>query len=276
MTAAAPPAPIEAFEPPNRVEPLAHPWRELRWFDSLESTQQRARAEAAAGGDIAGCVFRAGCQTGGHGRDGRGWDSATGGIYVTAALPAAGAIAPRELGWLPLMAALAAAEEIEQRYGLRPALKWPNDLLLDGGKLAGVLGDVVAGPGAPMLLVGMGLNWLNPLPVETSLPATRLADAVAGLTAEAATDFLHGWLDRLAARHHALAAHASVATEALAAAATARLWRLGEPLRLERTEIGPVEGTLVGLGPGGSALMRLGEGAPLAIHCGRPALERQP
>lgn len=245
----------------------------IHHFESIDSTQRRARAAAESGAAMHGVVLWAGRQSAGHGRTGRAWSSEPGGLYVTACLPE-GAIPPEHLGWLPMMAALACAEEIESRLGLQPTVKWPNDLLIEGKKIAGFIGDAISTKSGDVYAIGMGLNWSNPAPA-VDIPAASLMDFTQSAIPQRSTtpqfDFLVAWLDRLARRHGELAAEPRQAAERIRMDVEARLWRRGEPVRLERTEIGPVEGVLVGLGPGGSAMLEI-EGRPVtAVYCGNTA-----
>ena len=133
-------------------------WR-LRSFAVLASTQDLCRQLAEAG-EPGGLAILAQRQTQGHGTQGRGWESPAGNLSLSVLLrPAAPASdAPR---WA-LLAAVALAEAVgavlPPQAGLR--LKWPNDLLLGGGKLAGVLTHSAARAGGAIdwLVIGFGVN----------------------------------------------------------------------------------------------------------------------
>jgi BirA family biotin operon repressor/biotin-[acetyl-CoA-carboxylase] ligase len=130
-------------------------------------------------------------QTAGVGRHGRSWHSERGaGLYVSVVLrrPPAPAVT--------LAMGVAAAEAIENTTGLRADLRWPNDLMLRGRKVAGVLVESI--PGA--LIVGIGLN-VN----HASFPE-GIAEAATSLrietgrehSREALLEALLGWVDRYA------------------------------------------------------------------------------
>ncbi len=110
-------------------------------------------------------------QTAGRGRQGRVWESpARAGIAVSVLLRPAG-IDPARYGWLPLLAGVALAEAVRRIAEVDAVLKWPNDLLIDERKCAGILAEV-ADPGA--VVVGLGLNTTTrdgelPHPAATSL-----------------------------------------------------------------------------------------------------------
>lgn len=159
-------------------------WRELEVVASTPSTNADLAARAREG-EAEGVVRVAELQTGGRGRLDRTWVSpARAGLTVSVLLrPAA---PPREWGWVPLLTGLAVVRAVRETCGLPAALKWPNDVVVEGGagatqpgpapgvatrKLAGVLVEVPA-PGAAV--VGLGLNVTTtrdelPVPTATSL-----------------------------------------------------------------------------------------------------------
>lgn len=117
-------------------------------------------------------------QVAGRGRLARTWASPPcAGIAVSVLLRPA--LIPRDRWtWLPLLAGMVVARVVE-RAGVEARLKWPNDVLVDGGKIAGILVEVV-GAGAPdALVVGLGLNVSNEL---AELPPGGTSLALAGAT----------------------------------------------------------------------------------------------
>lgn len=119
------------------------------------STNEDARGLARAGA-AEGTVVVAARQTGGRGRLGRTWVSPEGGAYVSVVLRPC--VAPAELGALALVVGLGIARGLEP-LGVRPRLKWPNDLLMGGGKLAGVLLEMAAeGDRVEWVVAGFGVN----------------------------------------------------------------------------------------------------------------------
>ncbi|MCL4836903.1 MAG: biotin--[acetyl-CoA-carboxylase] ligase [Thermoanaerobaculia bacterium] len=111
-------------------------------------------------------------QSAGRGRSGRRWESPAGaGLYATRALllPAAGLAAE-----LPLRIPVALCEALNELLGGRCRIKWPNDLLVDGRKIGGILIEVLRVAGSEMALIGFGLNHslaaeVRRLPATTSL-----------------------------------------------------------------------------------------------------------
>jgi BirA family biotin operon repressor/biotin-[acetyl-CoA-carboxylase] ligase len=111
-------------------------------------------AERARAGQAAGLVVVAEAQTAGRGRLDRSWVSPpraglTFSVLLRPDLPAA------QWPWLSLWGGLAVAEALRERAGVDAELKWPNDVLVDGRKLCGLLAEVPE-PGA--LVLGIGLN----------------------------------------------------------------------------------------------------------------------
>lgn len=113
-------------------------------------------------------------QRAGRGRRGQAWASPPGHAYLSVLLPAPAA----SLGLVPLMGGLAVAEALAA-FGANAELKWPNDVLAGGRKLAGVLAEAVSsGAGVEWIVLGIGVNVaaeLGPLGVELRERATSLA-----------------------------------------------------------------------------------------------------
>jgi len=160
----------------------------LRLYDheTLPSTNAEALTRARRG--EASFWVTARTQTAGRGRRGNAWQSDPGNLFATLLLrdPAPPQHAPE----LAFVAALAVLDAIMGRApALRPklALKWPNDVLCGGAKLAGILIEAEserAGEGAALIAaVGIGVNCRHH-PAQTSYPATDLAAAGAPVAAE--------------------------------------------------------------------------------------------
>jgi BirA family biotin operon repressor/biotin-[acetyl-CoA-carboxylase] ligase len=129
--------------------------RNLHYLTRTASTQNAARAEAERGAPE-GTAVLAEEQTGGRGRLGRPWVSPAGkNLYVTLLMrPQA-----EHLRALSIVAPLAAAEALEGAAGLTCRIKWPNDVLVGGRKIAGVLTEAtLAGAAVKYALVGIGVN----------------------------------------------------------------------------------------------------------------------
>ena len=154
--------------------------REIRWYETLPSTNELAR-RLAEQGVPEGTVVVAERQTAGRGRLGRSWTSPAGGIWLSVVLRPA--LAVEQFPLIGLAACDATARAIEETTGLRPRLKWPNDVLVEGRKVAGLLLEAGPASGADpaWLVLGIGLNAnVGPeaLPDRPSYPATTLQAAL--------------------------------------------------------------------------------------------------
>ncbi len=137
--------------------PPSHPWREqIQYFDTIDSTNTRCKALAIAGSPQ-GTVLIAGRQTAGRGRLGRSFQSPAGmGVYLSVLLRPS--CPPEALMHLTCAAAVAACDGVEAACGLRPGIKWTNDLVVGKQKLAGILTELVHGPGGVSAIIGIGIN----------------------------------------------------------------------------------------------------------------------
>ena len=145
------------------------PWRRIDVVDETGSTNADLLARAAAGEDIDGAVLIAESQTAGRGRHGRSWSDAAAARRSRCRSASASARVPSAAwGWLPLLTGVAVVDAVAEVAGVTAGLKWPNDVLVGTGKLAGILAEVAAPE--PVVVVGLGLNVTEaPDPVATSL-----------------------------------------------------------------------------------------------------------
>lgn len=147
-------------------------WRQLDVVPETGSTNADLLARSAAGEDVDGSVLLAEFQNAGHGRHGRSW-SAPPRTQIIVSAGVSGASVPRSgWGWLSLLTGVAVVDALAAVTGVTAGLKWPNDVLVGEGKLAGILAEVAAP--APVIVVGLGLNVTltaadAPDPVATSL-----------------------------------------------------------------------------------------------------------
>ncbi|SDY00594.1 BirA family transcriptional regulator, biotin operon repressor / biotin-[acetyl-CoA-carboxylase] ligase [Micromonospora pattaloongensis] len=168
-------------------------WTRLDVRRETASTNADA-AEAARAGEPEGLIVVAERQSAGRGRLGRTWTSPPRAGIATSVLLRPGAAAPDRgwrpvsptgYGWLPLLAGVALVEAVSRLAELPAELKWPNDLLVNGAKCAGILAEAVPNGDVPAVVLGIGLNVTlraDELPRNpTGLPATslQLAGAVA-------------------------------------------------------------------------------------------------
>jgi BirA family biotin operon repressor/biotin-[acetyl-CoA-carboxylase] ligase len=165
--------------------------------ERIDSTNEEARRLAAAGA-AAGTLVWAGEQLAGRGRRGRGWTSPPGNLYVSLLLRPG--CVPTIACQLNFVAAVALAEAVA---GLLPpgtsvALKWPNDVLVNGAKVSGILLEAVAAADHVIdwLIVGVGVNIASH-PPDTPYPATSLQReglrSTAGAVLEAFAERFEAW-----------------------------------------------------------------------------------
>lgn len=177
--------------------PWEFPEREglIHYFDSLSSTMIKARELARAGAADQSVVI-ADAQKKGRGRLQRSWMSDVGGLYFTLILRPQ---IPAVSGFLVnFITSSALAETIRDCTGLEPMVKWPNDILLEGRKLSGMLSEMEAEDEMVSFInIGIGLNVNNdPSGVET--PATSLAKELGHEVSR--RQLLSNFLDRLQIR----------------------------------------------------------------------------
>ena len=143
----------------------------LKWYDEIDSTNEEAR-RLAAKGEAGPLWLTAARQTAGRGRRGRAWEGGAGNLAAT--LLFRPEKSQGEWAQLSFATAIAAADMAAHLVPqARVALKWPNDVLADGKKLAGILLETANGP-LPALAVGVGVN-LASHPEGTEFPATSVA-----------------------------------------------------------------------------------------------------
>lgn len=148
------------------------------YLPQTTSTQDVAR-DLIRQGVGAGTAVLAGYQTEGRGTHGRTWQARAGaGVHlsVLVSVPAKAEAVP----WLTPAAAIATAQALRGLVPVPPRLKWPNDVLLDGKKVAGVLTEIPGG--SPLAVVGIGIN-LRAVPLDLEQQATSV-DAWATQPAE--------------------------------------------------------------------------------------------
>ena len=232
--------------------------------DTVGSTNEEALRRARAG-ETGPLWITARVQTAGRGRRGRAWVSAPGNLFATLLLtdPAP----PERAAQLSFVAALAVHDAI---VALAPALaprlglKWPNDVLCGGAKLAGIL--IEAEGTRPLIMaVGIGVNCRHH-PGESEFPATDLAAAGAAVTPEALFEALSGAMaHRITEWQGGFAATRAAWLERAGALAGELKVRLGGRELLGRFEALDEAGRLVLRRPdGGRETIAAGEVFPVA------------
>ena len=225
---------------------------DVRWFDSLDSTNRYALDEARRGAPE-GLVVVADFQTAGRGRRGRGWVAPPGASLLVSVLLRP-SLPPERTPLVSMACGLAMAEAVGRVAGFTPALKWPNDLVVGDRKLAGILaerdGDAV--------VVGVGVNveW-HDFP-----PAIAESATACNLEAGRAIDrraLLEAFLAGLDARYTDFAA--------ITAEYRSRLATLGRRVRVERSD-DVLVGRAVSVGDAGQLLVEDQRGDVVEVHVG--------
>jgi BirA family biotin operon repressor/biotin-[acetyl-CoA-carboxylase] ligase len=152
----------------------------FHYFASIESTNSEAR-RLADDGAAEGEVVVAEAQSQGRGRLGRVWESPPyTNLYLSIILRPN--LAPAQAPQITLMAAVALTETVGAFLGRPPAIKWPNDILVDEKKLAGILTEAACDSArVEYVILGVGLNLnygVDSMPVELRQRATSLAQLI--------------------------------------------------------------------------------------------------
>jgi len=253
---------------PGEVEPLLHSsmWTALSGGAETGSTNDDARAQARSGAPE-GSVVLASRQTAGRGRLGRTWASPDGGVYLSAILRPT--VAPAEVASLALAVALGVVQGLET-LGARPLLKWPNDVLLGGGKLAGVLLEMSAESDAvEWVIAGVGVNARCPSDAPPQPGAAYLEDVAPGAgLARAAAAELDGIAD-------AYARWSAEGFSAIRSEYEARFALSGRQVRVsDLTGAVRAEGEVTGIDDDGRLLVRAEDGSVARVVAGEVTLRQ--
>jgi BirA family transcriptional regulator, biotin operon repressor / biotin---[acetyl-CoA-carboxylase] ligase len=249
---------------------------ELLVLDRVGSTNDLISRLARQGYPAGTCVV-AESQTDGRGRAGRRWESAPGlGVWLSVLLRPARLAAP---GSLPLRVGAALAEALEPFCApARPAVKWPNDLTVDGRKLGGILCEATwDGDRCSHVVVGVGINALHrasDLPAELAGSATsvRLVSDRDPDRAELGGAIVRAVL--------AVAERPDLHADALAALRARDALR-DTTVRWTTDRGATIIGTGAGIDPDGALLLRSADGVLHRVRTGTvrpsaPARQRQP
>jgi BirA family biotin operon repressor/biotin-[acetyl-CoA-carboxylase] ligase len=228
-------------------------------LDVTGSTSDEALRLARQGEPLP-LVVTAGRQTEGRGRRGRAWASPPGGVWLSVAWPATGA--PGSDAGAAIAVALATAEAIEHALGPgapRVLIKWPNDLLVGGRKVAGVLAERTDAGGEPLTIFGVGVNAdfeAPDLPPDLRRPATTLRDEIgAPVDAGALADALIGGIERALRGIDRV----GLGRETLVRVAARLAW-IDEAVVVRRGDGSELTGRLLGLDDRGAAVLETAAG----------------
>jgi len=169
----------------------------IHHFETLPSTNDLAK-ELGSRNAPEGTLVVAESQSRGRGRLGRDWDSPPGlGLYVSLLLRPP--LPPTEMPRITLTAAVAVVRALKRAAGLAPGIKWPNDLLVSGKKVGGILTEMeTESDRIRHLVVGLGLN-VNNREFPPPLHRTATSLALAAGTAFSRRLILQAWLEEFEA-----------------------------------------------------------------------------
>ena len=227
-------------------------------FEELDSTNSEARrlAEKGESGPVWISTAR---QTGGRGRRGRVWHSGEGNLAASLLLrPTAPAAVTGQLSFAAALAAAETARHFAPDAAIQ--VKWPNDVLAGGCKLAGILLESGGGPNGRWLVIGVGMT-LASFPHHTEFPATSLAQL--GIASPSSDEALTVLAARFA---HWYDAWMSEGFEILRAAWLGRAGGLGQSIRA-RLPDAIHEGVFEGIDASGALLLNQ-QGQVRAISAG--------
>jgi BirA family biotin operon repressor/biotin-[acetyl-CoA-carboxylase] ligase len=231
-------------------------------LETVGSTNAEALARAAAG-ERGPFWIVARTQSAGRGRRGRAWVSEPGNLYATLLLT--DAAPPSAISGICFVGALALHDALlDAAHGLAPAqlkLKWPNDLLLEGRKVAGILVEGVSHADRAAAAIGFGVNCAHH-PQGTDYPAGDLLAAGHSLSPEALLERLGPAVD---ARLEEWARGENFAS--IRRAWIARASGLGSPIEV-RLPDRSVSGTFEALNDSGALILRRGDGMRETIAAG--------
>jgi len=216
----------------KKRQPELPPGYQLLCYDSIGSTNDEAKHRAHDGAEE-GTLVWALEQSAGHGRRGRVWSSPRGNLYISLILrPYCPVGRAAQLGFVAALAVGSALRAILPRIE-RLAYKWPNDVLLNGRKIAGVLLECEGSEKLSFVVVGVGVNLIAS-PPGTELPASSvmeegLGEVMPEVMLEEFAEHFRSWNTRWRAD-----GFAPVRASWLAAAAIAR----GEPIRVRLDALG--------------------------------------
>ncbi len=163
----------ELLQVTNRLQ-VDLPWITVaKFFDKVDSTQSRVVQFLPKEGEGAVLIL-AETQSRGVGREDRPWYSPSGGLWFTLALPLK-TMTVEQVAPFSMVTALQVAEALKEVNALDCEVKWPNDIMVNGKKVAGILLGTINKFRKPWVLIGIGINVNNEIPAEIAKVATSIA-----------------------------------------------------------------------------------------------------
>ncbi|MGI3781823.1 MAG: biotin--[acetyl-CoA-carboxylase] ligase [Janthinobacterium lividum] len=241
-------------------------WTQIEVVEDTGSTNADL-AEAARAGAPAGSVLVADHQSAGRGRMGRTW-TAPPGTSIAMSVLVRPSVPLERWTWLPLLAGLAVSDGIRQETDLPADLKWPNDVLILGRKVCGVLAERVETTDGPAVVIGMGINVhltteQLPVPTATSLALTLAELGVPGVpvrrTSLVSTTLRS--LERILARWEEVADVPDLGADALALVYRERCATIGRDVRISLSDGTSVDGVARDVDASGRLVLETPDGS---------------
>jgi len=234
------------------------------WLDEADSTNLQACRLGDEGADD-GLVVIADRQSSGKGRMGRQWES-PGGVNLYASILLRPPVLPFEAPKLTFLSAVAVCRAIKNCTGLQPTVKWPNDILLNGAKVAGLLNEMSSETDqVHYVVLGIGVNLnmrAEQFPDDLRYPATSLA--IASGKAVSRLAFTRSLLQELDALYQVYLEEGSAP---IFTAWTELCELTGKRVQVDCNNL-LIEGKMVGLGGDGALLVRTSAGKIESIYAG--------
>lgn len=236
----------------------------VRCFDETDSTNLQA-SRMGDEGEAEGLVVIADRQTSGKGRMGRQWAS-PGGVNLYASILLRPPVPPFEAPRLTFLSAVAVCRAIIRCTGLQPTAKWPNDVLLNGAKVAGLLNEMSSETDqVHYVVLGIGVNLnmrAEQFPAELRYPATSLA--IVGGQPVSRLEFSRTLLQEIDALYQLYLQQGSAP---IFAAWTEFCDLIGQPVHADCQDR-QIEGTMIGLAEDGALLVRTAAGKMESVYAG--------
>jgi BirA family transcriptional regulator, biotin operon repressor / biotin---[acetyl-CoA-carboxylase] ligase len=246
--------PLDGARLAAELAAAGRPWTAIEAVPQTGSTNSDL-IERATAGALEGLVLVAEEQIAGRGRLGRAWVSPPGTALTFSVLLRPAGLPVTRRGWLPLIAGIATATAVREASGLDARLKWPNDVLIGNGKVAGILAETTG----DAVVIGIGAN-VSTTPAD--LPAGPGGLRPTSLLAEGVTiereDLLIAILREMGARYEAFRAKLSPESCGLLAEYRDLSATLGKNIRVDLPGSANVAGVATGVDPDGRLLVRAG------------------
>lgn len=250
------PDPIDAGRLHRLLVQPGELWQRIRVVDETESTNSDLVAAARAG-EVSGSVLLTEFQSAGKGRLNRIWTAPPGSGIAMSILVHPFDVALARWTWMPLISGLAVAEALRRAAEVPADLKWPNDVMINGRKVCGILAERVETPHGPACVIGIGVNVgltqeQLPVPTATSLKieeaATLNRDTIVATILRAFALIYGQW-------------QSSDDDAALAASYLSRCSTIGRQVRVVLGEDRTVEGVAEAIDASGQLIVRTESGS---------------